>query len=214
VLLSRPNNPLGYVVSRRLVEDLAARLGPNHWLVIDEAFIDVSLADRLPVSESWVLVRSFTKVLAAPGLRLGYVATLDARVMEALESARQPWPVDSLTECTAARILRDRAVLAAYLARARELVAYGLQQLARGLRRLGLTVYPSRAPYMVVEHPGCSHPRLNRELARRGVYVRDASSFYGLGPSYSRVSVRLPHENRLLLEAFRGALESCRSPTS
>ncbi len=210
VLLSRPNNPTGYAVPRSLVEELASMLPPETMLLVDEAFADLCNCEALDYSESWIELRSLTKTFAAPGLRLGFTVTLDKRVNNVLDSVRQPWPVDAITDCVYRSLLGDYASVARdYIRRARDYTVREREWLATRLQRLGLEVHDSHAPFILVKHECMTHPSLQEKLVSRGVYVRDASSFYGLGPEYSRVSVRSRSDNERLVEAFREVMKDC-----
>ncbi|KSW12062.1 hypothetical protein CF15_04595 [Pyrodictium occultum] len=207
VVLSRPSNPTGYLAPADLLADLARRLAERgSWLVVDEAFIDLSPgAEPLEPGPGLVVVRSLTKTFASPGLRLGYIYA-EEWLARKLDGARQPWPVGGLEACVYPRLLHDPRSRD-YVARGRELAALESRRLARRLAEMGLRVYPSRAPFLLLGHPWLPHPAMQEALTAQGVYVRDASSFHGLGPGYSRVSIRTPGENDVLLRAFERALE-------
>lgn len=207
VVLSRPNNPVGYLLSKRALEDLHSRLPRGVYLIVDEAFIDLCIDPRSERLGGWITVRSFTKSLAMPGLRLGYIASEDLNIVKLLDAVRQPWPVSSLAECVCGRLVDAVSELYVILSAARKLVVAEAARLYGSFRRMGLTVYSGCAPYLLLHHTGHRHPKLQERLVRHGVYVRDASSFYGLGPYYSRVSIRLPRENDVLVEAFRAVIE-------
>jgi len=202
VVMSRPNNPVGYLAPADYVYELAGLLARRRsLLLLDEAFIDLSPgARRLGPGDGLVIVRSLTKTFATPGLRLGYVLAergLAARIRLSL----QAWPVGGIEDCVYTRLLLDGRSRG-YVSRARILVADEGPRLAHALRGLGLTVYPSRAPFLLLRHRFLPHPALQERLLRRGVYVRDASSFYGLDEAFSRVSLRGPAENDVLVKVF------------
>lgn len=206
-VLSRPGNPTGYLAPRDLVLDAARRLAAKgSWLVVDEAFIDLSPGARpLEPGDGLIVVRSLTKTFASPGLRLGYVYA-ERRLTRRLDAARQPWPIGGLAACVYARLLVDTRSRD-YVQRGRRVVEVEAPRIRRALEQIGLRAYHTRAPFMLVEHPQLPHPAMQERLMTHGVYVRDASSFYGLGPGYSRVSIRTPGENDVLLRAMERALQ-------
>jgi len=206
-VLSRPSNPTGYLAPRDLVLDAARRLAAEgSWLVVDEAFIDLSPGARpLEPGDGLIVVRSLTKTFASPGLRLGYVYA-ERRLARRLDAARQPWPVGGLEACVYAGLLVDPRSRG-YVQRGRRVVEVEAERIRRVVERMGLRAYPTRAPFILVEHPQLPHPAMQEKLVAHGVYVRDASSFYGLGPGYSRVSIRTPGENDVLLRAMERALQ-------
>ena len=208
IVVSSPNNPTGYSLSYeylRALEDLTEDRGSS--LIIDVAFQDLSLAPRFrPRRESSYVLWSPTKSLATPGLRFGALIGWGP-LLELLDTARQPWPIGGVESCFYRRLAQELLDEAReYMSAGARLAAREAPRIMRELSSLGLEVYPTSTVFLLVRHPGMPHPVMQRMLATRGVWVRDASSFYGLGPEYSRVSVRLPWENRLLLDAFRGVV--------
>lgn len=126
---------------------------------------------------SWV-VGSLTKLLACPGLRVGYVLAPSAPEA-ARVAARQPaWSVNGLVASALPELL-DLVDLVAW----RDAVADLRGRLITVLSEAGLQVLlGSAAPWVLVEATG-----LRERLAPRGVLVRDCTSF-GL-PHLARVAV-------------------------
>ena len=204
-LLSNPNNPTGMLAAPATVAGLA-ECTPGI-LVVDEAFIrlsdrpDWSLQQSPP--DNAVVVSSLTKDLAIPGVRLGYLVAGSPELARRIDAMRQPWNVNSIAAAVGIAAGRDTVRLQSYLEEARRVIAAERSRLAKGLEEAGFRVYESHAPYILARHDWLPHPQLNAVLHRRGIHVRDASSFHGLGPEYSRISVRLPEENNRLLEAVQ-----------
>ncbi|AEM39203.1 aminotransferase class I and II [Pyrolobus fumarii 1A] len=210
VILSNPNNPTGYCTPSAHIEKLLEELPDDAMLVIDESFIDISpgceSATRIG-DERLILVKSLTKSFAVHGLRIGYAYTTNKRVLYKLEAARQAWNVNSLAAHVFEKFLTAYAEEArAYLSNAQRVVEKGLQQLTAGLTKLGLLVYESSAPLLLVRHPK-PHPAIQEKLVAHGVYVRDASSYPFLTPYHSRIAVKLPEENKKLIDAFYEVIE-------
>jgi len=206
VVMSRPNNPLGYLVSSNYVYEVSTLLSRRRsLLVLDEAFIDLAPgAEGLGPGDGLIVVRSLTKTFATPGLRLGYILA-EKGLAKRLRLALQAWPVGGLEECIYTELLLDERSRY-YVARARMLVEEENPRLTALLRSLGLRVYPSQAPFLLVRHASLPHPLLQERLVRHGVYVRNASSFYGLDETFSRVSVKTSGENDVLVKAFSRVL--------
>ena len=111
--------------------------------------------------------------------------------------------MNSLADAVVAGVLESAAgEVRRHLERARLLVAEGVEALRAGFAGIGMRVYESRAPFVLVMHYPHRHPELNQRLSRAGVYVRDASTFHGLTPYHSRVSVRAPGDWGVVVEAF------------
>jgi histidinol-phosphate/aromatic aminotransferase/cobyric acid decarboxylase-like protein len=181
---SNPHNPSGRL----------APLGDEAG-VWDEAFWPLATGTwtRGDADTGAVVLGSLTKLLACPGLRVGYV--LGAPELITRLAGRQPqWSVNGLA-CAALPDLLATVDLAAW---SRE-TARLRRRLAAVLRGHGLAPAPSDANWVLVEDAA-----LRQQLAGHGILVRDCASF-GL-PSMVRIAV--PDESRL--ERLEEALHQCR----
>lgn len=164
---SNPHNPTG----------LLAGAG-EHAEVWDEAFYPLATGEWTRGDDA-VVVGSLTKLLALPGLRLGYVLVPAERTsLAAACRRRQPaWSVNGLA-AEALPDLLDMVDLGAWAASVRCL----RRELVAVLQDHGLAPRPSDANWVLVDAPG-----LRERLARRGVLVRDCASF-GM-PGTMRIAV-------------------------
>jgi histidinol-phosphate/aromatic aminotransferase/cobyric acid decarboxylase-like protein len=169
---SNPHNPTG-------------RLATGDAGVWDEAFYP--LATGRWTSGAEVVVGSLTKLLACPGLRVGYVLAPFAGAL------RPPaWSVNGLA-CAALPDLLATVDLPAWAAGVARLRA----QLVDVLRAAGLEPEPSDANFVLVDAPG-----LRDRLAPHGILVRDCASF-GL-PGHARIAVPADAGLDRLREALAG----------
>lgn len=207
ILLSNPNNPTGTLTPRAVIEELLECSGANTVIVVDEAFADFTEGEEslLGVTlENTVILRSFTKILGIQGLRAGFLYTSSRRLVARIDNLRQPWNVNSLSSRIVVELLRW-SKLKSYIEEARRVVEIERSYLTSRLKDLGLTVYESQAPFILLEQP-IPHPKFNEELLKRGFYVRDASTFTYLTLYHSRVSVRMRDDNVKLVRAVEEVL--------
>ncbi|WP_208854116.1 threonine-phosphate decarboxylase CobD [Thioalkalivibrio sp. ALJ1] len=112
LVLVNPNNPTGQRFSRDTLlawhAELAARGG---WLIVDEAFMDVtpdqSLADAA-TREGLVVLRSLGKFFGLAGARVGCVIAA-AAMREGLAARLGPWTIAGPARWAAAQALADHA---------------------------------------------------------------------------------------------------------
>ncbi|WP_218027937.1 cobyrinate a,c-diamide synthase [Streptomyces marincola] len=196
VVIGNPTNPTGVLHPAGLVRGLrrAGRL-----VVVDEAFMDAVPGEPQSLVRERLtgvaVIRSLTKHWSIPGVRAGYVVA-DPGVIRELAALQPPWSVSTtavdamVAACSdaAAADARDRALA---LARWRDL-------LADGLRARGFDVVASSAPFVLARLGEGTRPLLRE----RGVAVRRADTFPGLGGDWVRVAARPPERTRRLLAAL------------
>ncbi len=182
---------------------------PGRVLVVDEAFADAvpgepeSLAADTALPGLLVL-RSLTKTWALAGLRAGY-ALGDPVLLDRLAARRPHWPVSSLALEAIVACCEPDAVSAGDQ-RAREIAGYRSSQAAALSAIEGVQVQQGVAPYLLLHLPDGTGERIRARLRDRGIAVRRADTFPGLGPDHLRVAVRPPATARLLVEALDEAL--------
>lgn len=169
VVIGRPNNPDGRVVSFSWLAEAAARVGRRGgWLVVDEAFADgpetPSVAAVLH-SEAVIALRSFGKFFGLAGGRLGAALTRGP-VAADLAEALGPWCVPGPMLAVAARAYADQA----WIARAHARLARGAARLDRLAARAGLALVGGTSLFRLYE--SARAVPLFEALAARGIYVR------------------------------------------
>ncbi|HEV2758163.1 MAG TPA: aminotransferase class I/II-fold pyridoxal phosphate-dependent enzyme [Acidimicrobiales bacterium] len=171
---SNPHNPSGRLAG----DDEVAGV----W---DEAFYPLATGRWTRNDEGVVVVGSLTKLLACPGLRVGYVLAPDGAFIRRL---RQPaWSVNGLAAAALPDLL-DSVDLPGWAS-----AVAGLRgRLVDLLRNAGLAPEPSDANFVLVRASG-----LRARLAPHGVLVRDCASFRL--PDHVRIAVP-DHDGLIRLE--------------
>jgi threonine-phosphate decarboxylase len=205
VFLANPASPSGVLLSPEVLVESAARLdAAGVYLLLDEAFVDfveeASLKTQLARFSHVLILRSFTKFFAIPGMRLGCLLAAPA-LIQRLAAIQEPWSVNTLAQAMGRACLKDHD----YMAHSRTLVRRERQFLVSGLQSLpGLTPFPSAVNYLLVKitRPDWTAAGLRQALLSRKVVIRDAGNFRGLDERFFRIAVRRREENRQLLEAL------------
>jgi len=183
--LARPGNPTGVPVALETVTELTAATPRTTW-ILDEAFLDFCDDRRSAAGGDAVVIRSLTKDLALPGLR---VAALDAppRVAEALRALTPPWCVSTSGIAAAVAGLADTAHRDA----TRDASTRGRLTLHRALDAAGIAHTDAAANY-VCARVG-DEDRATEAFAACGIRVRPCADL-GL-PGWVRIAV--PHPDDL-----------------
>jgi aspartate/methionine/tyrosine aminotransferase len=180
--INQPHNPTGTLMDHRTFERVV-ELAREHELVLfsDEVYreLEHDPADRLAAAcdlyERAVSLGSISKTYGLPGLRIGWLATRDPALREAIASLKDYTTICSSapSELLAALALRHRTAL---MERNRSLVAHNLPLLdnlfARHRSRFDW-VRPTAGPigFPRIEIPGGDLDDFCRSLARAGVLL-------------------------------------------
>ena len=177
-------------------------------LVVDECFLgfapdarERSVAARAACSHHVAVLSAFTKLYGMAGLRLGYLISGNAQLIEGIRRAGQAWPVSSVAEAAGIAALED----VEYVSRTRDVLAGERAWLSHELSSLGLSVVPSDANFLLVRTPAKDIPE---RLYKQGLLVRTCDSFSILSRFWCRVAVRTHKENARLAMAFSRALRA------
>jgi histidinol-phosphate/aromatic aminotransferase/cobyric acid decarboxylase-like protein len=209
--MADPANPSGICLEpERLLALVAAARRNKVRLVLDEALDAQSLEPRMDLAllaaerPGLFVVRSLSKGLGLPGLRLGYVVAHPKEIGKLLPFTR-PWSVSSLAQAVGAWVLRQERRLAAR--RRRELARRKEDLLAR-LESVGLRPQSSDTGYLLLELPpkGPDAQRLTARLEAQGILIRSCHTYGPWGRRVIRLNPRLPRENARLVSAMAKAL--------
>ena len=200
-----PNNPTGDALPRETLQALLERVeAAGGRLIVDEAFIDYrpeySVVDCVAAHPALIVLGSLTKVLAIPGVRLGYLAAHPSMI-ERLRVDLAPWRLNCVADAVAAALPGHGGDFE----RIRQLNAARREGFAAALRGLGAKVYPSDANFLLCDFGRDMGPTIDA-LRRRGMLVRPCGMFPGLTDGHVRLCVRTEAENRRLIDAL-GRLE-------
>ena len=214
VFVGNPNNPTGTIVTRGELDRLLQTLPEHTILVMDEAYYEYVDDPDYPETvglvrdgRSVIVLRTFSKVYALAGLRIGY-GTTTPELAAALERVREPFNVSSVAQAAALASLSDGD----QVERTKSLNRAALDYLYRELERVGLRYTPSHANFVWLD-VGTDCRDVVTELLRRGVIVRSGDTFGA--PTHVRVTTGTQEQNERFIAALEGVLGgvSGRGPT-
>ncbi|MBU6423942.1 MAG: histidinol-phosphate aminotransferase family protein, partial [Chloroflexi bacterium] len=199
VLFCTPNNPTGTLIDDDVILAVAER-HPETLVLVDEAYGEIAgttLLPALPEHPNLVLSKTFSKVYAAAGLRMG-VLVFHPALAEQVRAAQFPFNVSVVTYALATRLARDEESVRARIAEIRS----ERERVFAGLRTVeGVSPFPSEANFILFRIPGDTAAAYDRFLDE-GILLREMSS-WGC-PGCLRVSIGTPTENdRFLAVASR-----------
>ena len=212
VLLCNPNSPTGQPVSRKHVHLLLESVRKvKGRLIVDEAFIDYcgsySVFREVGQTPELIVLRSFTKFYAMPGLRLGYLGGPED-IVKRVRTILPPWTVNALASAAGTKAIQDTA----YQRRSLVFMNQERKRFRAALRKvLGLRVYPSSANFFLTQLETDSQvEKIVQSLHKQGILIRNCRDFAGILNPTIRLAVRRPRENDRLVKALKRELVKCR----
>lgn len=202
IYLVDPNNPTGQLLPGDAAEVLAA-LAPQAVVFVDEAYADFSgrtlIGPALDRHANLVVGRTFAKGHGLAGLRIGALVAQPSTIAR-LRRAIPPFNVNVAAITALDAALDDDEYLRSYVAEA----ARSRRAIEAFCDQRGLTYWPSAGNFVLVR-VGLTAADVTRELAARGIDVRDKSAAPGCGGCL-RLTAGLETHTRQLLSAMEDIL--------
>ena len=206
VYFANPDNPTGTIVRRRQLDDYFRHV-PEHILtILDEAYFEYVTDPEYPNGLDYLrrgrrvaVLRTFSKIHALAGLRVGY-GFFPPDLVSLVHRVRLPFNVSTIGQVAARASLSD----ADQVDRSRAVNDEGMAYFVRELPKLGVELAPSWANFVLAKFPG-SAVEVARTLERQGVIVRPMLSFR-LPHAFARISIGTRSENERLVESLRRIL--------
>jgi len=206
VFLANPNNPTGTYISFDEVKRLHRGLPPHALLVIDAAYAEYvrrndyeSGIELVATSDNVVMTRTFSKIHGLAAVRLGWMFG-PAPIVAAINRIRGPFNVSGPAIAAGIAAIED----VEHQERAREHNTRWLTWLSQEIGKLGLTVTPSVANFLLIHFPqtrGRTAKEADAFLTARGLILRQVGA-YKL-PNALRLSVGSEEANRLVVAALK-----------
>ncbi len=204
-IVANPNSPSGTLVPLEQIERLARAV--SGVLVVDEAYIDfaegdnVSAIQLIPRHSNLVVLRSFSKAFSLAGMRVG-LAFAPEEIIQAMIKIKDSYNLNSLSLVSATAALNDLP----WMLRNVKRVQRTRKRLTQSLKKLGFTVYPSQANFILVRRHGENLRGIYEELKRRKILVR----YFDLPALRDtlRITVGTPQETDAFVRELKVIVES------
>jgi histidinol-phosphate aminotransferase len=201
LIICSPNNPTGNAVSEADLRDiLSVHTGV---CVLDQAYVEFGGFNALSLIDEYknlIIARTFSKAMAAAGIRLGYMIGAPEIIAE-INKIKLPYNINFFTEHAASTIL-DNAAMAQQSV---EMIIKERDILYDYLKTLPFdNVYPSAANFILIRTK--HKQKLFDHLKKSDILVRDVSS-YPMLDNCLRFSIGTPDENILLRNSLKSFFE-------
>ena len=213
LFLCTPNNPTGALISQdefRAILDKTnkSKGGPcDALVVIDEAYFEYSETSNVNLLDEYdniFILRTMSKVMGLAGMRIGYGIS-SKEIIEFMHRIKPVFSLTKLSYVAALTTIRDSEYIEKSIKDGIESRDFLYDEISK---MKSVKVYKSYSNFMLIDihDTGFTAAELTREFMKRGMIVRDCTSFRGLDEYYFRISICTLEEDKKFLEVMREIL--------
>lgn len=200
--LAHPNNPNGQLLDFPVLENI---LNKSKYVLIDESFIDFIYTDKsyrqlIHKYKNLLILHSYTKFYAVPGLRIGALYAQE-ELIEKLSPFIPTWSANTLAQAYAQAAIKDKS----YIEESKNFMAkehmrmYLLYKNLSSLRVIKPTVnfmlMELLSPYKVAD--------LEKYLKQFNILIRSCHTFQNLGQNWFRIAIKTSDNNDFLYNKIK-----------
>ena len=203
IFIANPNNPTGTIIFKEELIKFLKKVPKNIIVVLDGAYSEFITdkrytdgIDLIKDFENLIVTRTFSKIYALAGLRLGW-AYANTKIIELLEKVRGPFNVNLIAQNIGMLILKENNFI-------KNSIKHNdkwRKILPERLNNLGLISYESFANFVLVkiDKKKYSKKYILNSLQKRKILVRDLNNYKLF--DFFRVSIgSSPNLNKFLKE--------------
>ncbi len=190
LFVCNPNNPTGTYWNRQTLTDFLEQVGEERIVVVDEAYLEYVDHDDFPDTldlmarfPNLVVFRTFSKMYALAGLRVGYLIGSE-EVVDVVRRTSVAYSVNIQGQQAAQAALENDGE---HIVATRSLVRQGKKLLLAACRELALETVSGEGNYLMIRTP-INDMLMYRRLMKRGMMVRTMTGFRF--PGWIRVTMR------------------------
>lgn len=210
LILCNPNNPTSSAIMQEDLRKLIAFCADKDiFVMIDETYVefapDVEEITAIPLTREFtnlMVLRGVSKFYAAPGMRLGYGITGNMEFLSKMREKQTPWSLNSLGAFAGELMLRDHD----YIQETRDLILDERDRMEQELQNIPtFKVYPAYANFILlkIRRDGLTSADVFEACIKKGLMIRDCSSFQCLDGEFVRFCIMMPDDNTKLLNVLK-----------
>ncbi len=209
LVICNPNNPTGTAINKQdMRKILDACKECDIFVMVDETYVE--FAENIDEISSVSLTRTYTniailrgtsKFFAAPGLRLGYAICSNTDLMQTMNQRKDPWSINSIAVIAGTLMFSDKE----YIQSTRDLIAKERIRLYDIFEKsTRFKPFRPQGNFMLLKivEDGITSGELFDRCIRKGLMIRDCSTFPYLGENYIRFCFMNPADNDRLAETL------------
>ncbi|BCN30018.1 threonine-phosphate decarboxylase [Anaeromicropila herbilytica] len=214
LILCNPNNPTSSAIRHDKMRQILDFCRDNNiFVMVDETYVefanDMEHITLVPLTKEYkncIVLRGISKFFASPGLRLGYAICSDTAFLDEINQRKNPWTINSLASVAGEIMFQDEEYINStktYINSERETFCKILSECKN------VKFYTPVANFILVQilKPGITSKDIFERAIKKGLMIRDCSSFQELGDKYIRFCFMSREKNDELLEVLLEVLK-------
>lgn len=209
IWLANPNNPTGnLLVSKKQIETIAQKA--NCILAIDECYAELGGTTGVQLINTYpnvVIVRSFSKVFALAGARLGYIAGNSKMLayLNTLQKTNQVFSVNRFAVAVATAMLQQPRRTKAFIEKFSKLK----KEFESKLKEIPkLCVLETKTTFCLVKILSSITARQVRiKLQKKNIFIKDCSIYEGLGKQYMYLGIPQKRDQKQIIACIKASLQ-------
>lgn len=209
VILCNPNNPTSTCISTEQLQQITEHCKQTStFVLVDETYVEfvkkVEAVTALPLVKDYnnlLVLRGVSKFFAAPGLRLGYGCTSNAKLLRYINKHGNPWSINSIAAYAGTVMFTDTE----YINKTRELITLEQNLVCSALRsRKTIRIFQPVTNFVLIKllRDDLTASQVFEHCIRKGMMIRDCSNFIGLGDKYIRFCFLNPDDDDKLVNTL------------
>ena len=190
-----------------LERDGESKLSEYDVVVIDEAYFEYSLTTNTNLLDEYdniFILRTMSKVMGLAGMRIGYGIS-SKEIIEFMHRIKPVFSLTKLSYVAALTTIKDIEYIEKSIKDGIESRDFLYDEISK---MKSVKVYKSYSNFMLIDihDTGFTAAEITREFMKRGMIVRDCTSFKGLDEYYFRISICTLEEDKKFLKVMKEIL--------
>lgn len=209
LVICNPNNPTSSQIDRKTMRKILDTCKEKGiFVMVDETYVEFSKdyqnITSVPLTEYYnniIILRGISKFFAAPGLRLGYAVCGNRQLLKEIESRKNPWTINSLAAIAGEIMFKDTD----YINETINLISSERERICSILEQVsGIKFYKPHANFILLRilKDKITSEDLFDAAIKKGLMIRDCSTFPFLDNKYIRFCFMKPEDNDALLKVL------------
>ncbi len=207
IFLANPHNPTGMIISQDALDEFMVRIPPSVVAVFDHAcqeYVDdpdfPDLTQYILDGHNVIMTRTFSKMHALPGLRIGY-GVARREIIEILRRTKIPFYNNTVSTMAASAALDD----VDHVESTRTINQEGKEYLYEQFNQLGLSYLPTQSSFILLVDLKQDTEIIRQAMLRQGILVLPAHPYNF--PNAIRITIGRPEENQRFMSTLKYVLE-------